>query len=358
MTTRENKKLPHSESRFVEPSTREATWRRRPGRKMPGAETFHPPGFLKNGLLQTLLASSRIRTIGNTSILRGSRCVVLKSDGGVRLKGFYTPQAHETPKGLVILLHGWEGSSDSTYIVRTGARLYKAGYDIFRLNFRDHGESHHLNQGLFFAAHLDEVFECTRKAAAFAGNRPVFLMGFSLGGSFALRIARKTAARPIPGLCRVLCISPVLDPDQSTDGADRNPLIRRYFLRKWRRSLLRKQALFPELYDFHEVVRLGSIRAMTQWLLDRYSDYGSCHDYFRLYNLVGNVLEDIPVPTTIVTAKDDPVIPVSDFYDLAPSSPFLKVNITDHGGHNGFIEGVSLRSWYEDFAIQLFNTPN
>ena len=74
----------------------------------------------------------------------------------------------EKAAGQVILLHGWEGSADSTYILRTGNALYRRGYDIFRLNFRDHGDSHHLNRGIFYAVLLEEVFQAVRQATSLA----------------------------------------------------------------------------------------------------------------------------------------------------------------------------------------------
>ena len=81
-------------------------------------------------------------------MVASAREMILDAGEGIRLLGFHSPQPDKRAKGLVILLHGWEGSSDSTYILRAGRCLYRHGYDVFRLNYRDHGESHHLNEGL------------------------------------------------------------------------------------------------------------------------------------------------------------------------------------------------------------------
>jgi predicted alpha/beta-fold hydrolase len=76
---------------------------------------------------------------------------ILQTSKGIQLLGYYSPQKKIPSQGLVIMLHGWEGSAESSYIVCTGRTLYRHGYDIFRLNFRDHGNSQHLNQGIFYA---------------------------------------------------------------------------------------------------------------------------------------------------------------------------------------------------------------
>jgi predicted alpha/beta-fold hydrolase len=41
------------------------------------------------------------------------------------------------PRGLAVLLHGWEGSAGANYVVSVGGLLHDAGFAVFRLNFRD-----------------------------------------------------------------------------------------------------------------------------------------------------------------------------------------------------------------------------
>ena len=52
----------------------------------------------------------------------------------VRLLGYYSaPQ--KPARGLVIMLHGWEGSAEANYVLSVGGALYAAGFAVFRLNF-------------------------------------------------------------------------------------------------------------------------------------------------------------------------------------------------------------------------------
>jgi len=316
---------------------------------------YAAPLLLRNGHLQTILASSGFRARGSNPMLEAARDVILAAGDGIRLLGSHSPQRTVASKGLAVMLHGWEGSIDSTYMRRTGRALFRRGYDVFRLNFRDHGRSHHLNPGIFYAARLPEVFEAVRLAARVAGALPVFLIGFSLGANFALRVALRCAHAPIPGLKHVVAISPVLDPDESTSRADRHPVIRRYFMKKWLRSLSLKQALFPNLYDFGPLLELKTIQATTEALLKRYSDYPSARDYFRAYTLTGEALSGLPLPATLLTAEDDPIIPVRDFQCLI-LPPSARLVVCPHGGHNGFLEGIRLRSRYEQDLPDLFDT--
>lgn len=317
-------------------------------------ENFNPPFYLRSALAQTLLAGSGIRKMGKNPMLDAAQKVILNPIEDVRLQGFYSRQSNEHAKGLVMLLHGWEGSVNSGYILSTGKFLYNHGYTIFRLNYRDHGDTHHLNPGLFYAVLLDEVFRAVQQVSEYERELPFYLVGFSMGGNFALRIARKCIEIPIRNLSHVISVSPVLNPEKSTYAIDDVPLLRRYFLRKWQRSLMKKQACFPDLYNFGEVLSLDTITAMTDLMLERYSDYKSASDYFRAYAVLDDALVDANVPTTIITAQDDPIIPVEDFYDLELNS-LTNLIVHRYGGHNGFLETISGRVWYEHKMLEIFD---
>lgn len=322
---------------------------------MPKVDGFIPPRILRGAYTQTILASSRIRAVGDNPMKDAAQEMVFDAGDGVRLQGFISRQRSGEPLGLVILLHGWEGSADSTYILHSGRFFYRHGYDVFRLNFRDHGNTHHLNEGVFYAILLDEVFNTLKAASALSGGRSVFLMGFSLGGNFALRVARRCVEAPIENLRHVIAVSPAIDPSRATDAIDGSPLLRWYFLRKWRRSLSIKQGLYPQLYDFRDIMAVNTIRGLTDSLLKKYSSYKDTQEYFRGYSLTGESVRAIETPTTIIASRDDPAIPSRDFSELV-LGPSTRLVMHDFGGHNGFLEGVFDAAWYERFALNTFST--
>ncbi|HSS05660.1 MAG TPA: alpha/beta fold hydrolase, partial [Rhodanobacteraceae bacterium] len=169
---------------------------------MNGAD-FQPPWLLRNPHVQSVLASSRIRRW--LSLRRGGdieSCAVehiVDCGDGVRLQGFHTTQrALPEARGLVVLLHGWEGSARSNYVLSSGARLLREGFDVFRLNFRDHGETHHLNREIFHSCRIDEVVAAVGAIAEHFPARALAIAGFSLGGNFALRYGRD--GRQDPGV--------------------------------------------------------------------------------------------------------------------------------------------------------------
>ena len=310
-------------------------------------ETFKPKPWARNSHVQSIFASLRFRTMGNNPMVRCSRKIILDGGNGVRLLGFHSAHEKHSGKGLILLLHGWEGSSDSTYILHTGNYLFEKGYDIFRLNMRDHGRSHHLNEGLFHGGLIDEIFNATCEAAELSREKPFAVIGFSLGGNFALRVALRHGEKPIRNLRHIIAISAILDPLRSTRLIDNSLFIyRHYFLKKWKRSLVIKQGVFPDSYDFTDMLKMKTLMEMTDGIIGKYSHFRNHREYFNFYTLRGQSLENLSVPLSLIISRDDPFIPVNDFYELKGNGN-LDLSVQPYGGHCGFLDPFPFGCWYE-----------
>ncbi len=321
---------------------------------------FVPPLGLRSPHVQSLLSSSPIRRRvvrrWSASLRAAEQPWVLDGGDGVRLQGFYSAQTDagkgsHGSRGLVVLLHGWEGSVNSNYVLSNGARLYAAGFDVFRLNFRDHGETHHLNPGIFHSCRLEEVIRALADLQGRCGSRPWCLAGYSLGGNFALRVAVH-AERGGLKLGQVVSVCPVIDPAVAMHAMEQGiRFYERYFERKWSRSLEIKKRSFPELYGDAGWDDIHGLRARTHYLATRYAGFADADSYFRGYSIAGDYLTGLNVPATVLTSADDPVVPVANYYQL-PANPQLELLITRYGGHCGFLKNWKLESLAEDLILE------
>lgn len=320
----------------------------------PSSSEFAPRGLLASPHVQSILTSGpwrrhKVRKRAGEYLARCSERIVTSTDG-TRLLGFASHAQANRRDALVIMLHGWEGSVDSNYLLSTAATLDRAGFDTFRLNFRDHGDSHHLNEGLFHSCLLEEVLDVVSTVAG-EYDGPVFLAGFSLGGNFALRIARHAPERGLE-LERAIAVSPVIRPHHVLDAMEQGlPIYERYFVHKWRRSLKHKQSLFPERYDLQPWFRLGRVREQTEWLVDRVTEFEDLDDYLEGYSVAGDYLAGLETSTLIITAADDPIIPIEDIQAL-PEPAALDIEVCEHGGHCGFLANWRLESWIEQRLLR------
>lgn len=310
---------------------------------------FDPPRGLKHRHVQSLLAGwpwrQRWLRRRASALLAASRDEIVDCGADVRLLGHYSAQPAE-PRGLAILLHGWEGSAEANYVVSVGGLLYDAGFSVFRLNFRDHGDTFALNRELFHSCRIDEVVGALAAIAKRYPAKATFVVGHSLGGNFALRAAARAPDARI-SLTKVVAVCPVLRPSSTMRALEDGLWVyREYFLRRWRRSLLAKAACFPELYDFGDLRRFRTLTATTEFFATRYASFPDLDSYLNGYAITGDALSRLTVPAKIIAAADDPVIPVDDFADLA-TSPALSIQVFAHGGHCAFLQDYALRSWVD-----------
>jgi predicted alpha/beta-fold hydrolase len=274
---------------------------------------------------------------------------------GVRLLVHHTPPADNAIGKVAVLIHGWEGSGMSTYILSVATKLWNAGYRVVRLNLRDHGRSHHLNEGLFHSCRLAEATGAVQWVQTRFPNDALLLAGFSLGGNFSLRIGAATRESGLQ-IERVVAVCPVLNPKETLSALDAGfPVYRAYYIRKWKRSLIRKKAAFPDLYDFSNLQRFTSLTDMTDFFVRHYTEYQSLDTYLDGYTLTGNRLANLTVPSRILLVDDDPIIPARTLEDVAQPDSLI-VERSPYGGHCGFISSYRLQSWLDDYFPDAFET--
>jgi predicted alpha/beta-fold hydrolase len=316
-------------------------------------ETFAPPVRLRNAHVQSIYPSLPMRRPAverrSRPLLDASTDVLLDCGDGVRLLAHHATQerlGRPAARRLVVLLHGWEGSAQSLYVLSLGQYLLDEGFDVVRLNLRDHGESHHLNQELFHSCRIAEVVGAVHRIQQLNPDRELHLAGFSLGGNFSLRVGARARDAGIE-LARIVAVCPVLDPAHTLVALESgSPIYRRYFVWKWRRSLRKKQEAWPQAFDLSDVIQLDNLTDMTDVLVRHYAAYPSLDTYLRGYAVVGDALAPLEVPTRIIAAADDPIIPASDLQSIArPRS--LEVTLTRYGGHCGYYSGGGGPTWIE-----------
>ncbi|MDX1523681.1 MAG: alpha/beta fold hydrolase, partial [Anaerolineae bacterium] len=166
--------------------------------------TFQPHPLARNKHIQTI--APNLLPSQDKAICRSAQEMILELKEGTRLQGFYSPQPQKS-KGIFLLLSGWLGSAHSNYVLNTGEHLYQNGYSVFRLNFCDHGRTEHLNRKPFRPDHLDEVYKAAHDIAQLESDHPFYIVGFSLGGNFGLRLVWKHSQTPLPNLEQVVVFS-------------------------------------------------------------------------------------------------------------------------------------------------------
>lgn len=274
------------------------------------------------------------------------------------LGGLITFARRSSPRGAVLLLHGAAGTGLEPYLVRTAHKLARAGFDAIRLGMRGSGGATGVVPDVLHGGLTEDV----RRAVARATERyaQVALIGFSLGGQIALRTAAEWGPSPPPRLKAVVAISPALDLLRSTEFFDRpgNWLYRRVVMGQLHKSYLRIRRTLPG-----ELQKLGpdSFKYAGAYNADLVAPafgFLDAPDYYERSSAI-KLLHAVNVPSLLLHAEDDPVVPVGPAYRAQEMRPGnVRVVITRHGGHVGFFAGAASsgdedRFWAESRAVRF-----
>jgi predicted alpha/beta-fold hydrolase len=239
----------------------------------------------------------------------------------------------------LLALHGLEGSSEAHYMRGLADKALRAGCNAILLNQRNCGGTEHLGPGLYHSGLMDDAAFVIRELAATDGVDRVAVAGYSLGGNLALRLAGTHGPQDLPTLRCVCAISPVIELEQCVRALERrsNFLYQWNFVRNLKARMRRKNACHPGGFVLSRLDRIRTVRQFDAEYTAPYFGFASAEDYYHRAAAM-RVIDRIQVPALIITAEDDPFVPVEPFRDpKIAANPNITLMITRHGGHCGFL---------------------
>jgi predicted alpha/beta-fold hydrolase len=240
----------------------------------------------------------------------------------------------------VLLLHGLEGSSLAHYICGISDKAWAAGWNVVRLNQRNCGNTEHLSRGLYHSGLTGDPLWVIRELIEHDGIRAIAVAGYSLGGNLALKLAGELGDMAPPELTAVCAVSPTMDLARCVEALERpsNIAYQWNFVRNLKARMRRKAAAFPADYRLETLARVRSVRAFDEAYTAPHHGFRDAADYYHRASAI-RVVDRIRVPSLILTAEDDPFVPVAPFY-TAPvvGNRSLTLVVTSSGGHCAYVE--------------------
>ena len=311
--------------------------------------------LLKNGLFNTLVASSPIREIQQKPLRkklnRISSKQIFTSSNSQSIEIFET----NLYKKKVIFFPGWLGHKDSKYLIPIAHLLHINNFDIIRIHPIDHGDTEHLNKDFFRATDIQTLIEAVKFIGNKYQNNEIHLIGFSLGGNIALRIS---ACESINFLKSTVVISPVIDPEISMRAMDNTSwILKKYFVNKWRRSLRRKMRLH-NISNLEEPLKYKNLEKITEFFTKNFSPHSDVKELFSGYAITQVIINKIKNNTLIYSSVDDPCVPIEPLCKLHQTDN-VKFKPQQYGGHCGFIDDFKFNSSvYEEIVKKLSENKN
>lgn len=304
-----------------------------------------------------LLRNGHAQTIAGWAWPRRSRAHVsdearlFEVEPGVRLLARCRWHEDRTSRATLVLVHGLGGSCDASYMLGAARLAYRAGVHVVRLNQRNCGGTEHLTPKLYHSGMSGDLASVARELIGRDGLPRVLLAGFSMGGNLALKMAGEMGEDAPPALLGVCAISPALDLERTVERLEQpsNLLYQRGFARGLRRLVERKKELYPKLYDVRRLDRLRTVRDFDELYTAPHGGFVDADDYYARSSAI-RVARRIKVPTLIIHAQDDPLVPFEPLLRPEVSeNPRIVTATPPHGGHVAFVSTANGgRFWAEE----------
>lgn len=266
-------------------------------------------------------------------------------DSGDRLRILKSvPPTWKNGDPAALLVHGLASCARAPYMVRFARRLLQLGVLVVRMNLRGAGDGFGLARGFYHAGRSEDLRAVVSWMAARFPGSPIALVGFSLGGNLALKLAAEASEQEVVGLDCVLAANPPIDL-AACAGTMRRPLNQLYgwnFAGSLVADVKRLHRLFPELGK-PDLTRARSVFDFDDRYTAPRNGFASAQDYYSRSS-VWPLIPQITLSGLVVHAQDDPFIPADSFARVRfPAN--LPLELTRHGGHMGYL---SRNSWLGD----------
>lgn len=295
---------------------------------------FRPNRILTNSHAQTLGA---FLFPGKTHKQHAPKRIVTLSDGDRIAIHDDQPKNWITGDRICIMIHGLCGFHGSPYMRRIAHKINRAGIRTVRIDMRGFGDSTLLSRGHLSASLSQDVVDVVQYMHELSPLSKMTLVGFSLGAGILLKALGEWSHEHPRCVDSAIAVSPPIDLNYCVWRLSQfgNRVYDLYFTRRLRNQLKYRRQHVKDLIDN----RINPIPRRMVHFDDQFtapvSGFSGAREYYRAAS-PGRLLRDVSVPTLIVAAKDDPLVPI-EMFDQWPMSPEIEFVTTKHGGHLGFV---------------------
>lgn len=299
---------------------------------------FVPARGLRNGHWMTIVSWGRPRRFPRLPAA-SDRFFEVAADTRVLAHCYWQPDRAGRP--ALLALHGLEGSSHAHYMRGLADKAFAAGFSVILLNQRNCGGTEQYAPGLYHSGLTDDADHVMREIARVDGVERIVVAGYSLGGNLALKLAGDYGDAPPAQLRGVAAVSPVIELEACVRALERrqNLIYEWNFVRGLKARMRRKARWYPDRYSLAPLRGIRTVRQFDEAYTAPHFGFAGASEYYHRASAM-RVIDRIRIPALVVTAEDDPFVPVEPFRDPhVTGNPHIRLVVTRHGGHCGFIAG-------------------
>ena len=330
---------------------------------------FQPPWWLTGAHAQTLAAAywpARLpehRAVARQVELDDGDIVVVHED---------CPDGWPSDGRVALLTHGLGGCHRSPLLVRLAAKLNERGVRVFRWDMRGCGAGtglavrpYHGGCSDDFRRVIESVLSwCSagvNAATSHALQTPacrLTLFGVSLSGNIVLKYLGESPESVPSQVVQAITVNPPIDLAASvgTLGGRINRMYDRHFVGSLTRHLAERRRLRPDAPMPAVTKSPRTLYEFDDWYTAPMSGFPNADTYYAKCS-AAQFVPQIRTPTTIITSRNDPMVPVEMFSpDRVCYPEAVRLAIASGGGHVGYIARAGLdpdAHWLDWRVVEL-----
>jgi predicted alpha/beta-fold hydrolase len=238
---------------------------------------------------------------------------------------------------VVCLFHGLTGSVDSVYMKSTAAIASAQGHTVVLCNHRGCGDGKFLAGKPYHSGSAEDISELLKWTRQNYSGKKIMAIGFSLSANALLLLISDSKFKNLAMPDGAIAVNAPINLARCAELIKKgfNRLYDQHFVQSLRLNILqrRKNGIIKN--------QLKIPRYCTLYDFDKYytapaAGFQSREEYYQNCS-TNNKLENITIPTKILTAANDPFVDVAD-YRRAKYASSVEMQILSSGGHIGYLQ--------------------
>jgi len=295
---------------------------------------FRPHPLVRGGHLQTILGCY---LPWQRSAYQAVQHLVPLDDGDKLALHDDKPASWQPGDAAVLMVHGLGGCHLSGYMRRGAAKQAARGYRVFRMDLRGCGAGFLHARHPTHAGRSEDALASLRFVMEECPASSIHVVGFSMGANHVLKMAGELADRVPSELASVVAVCPPIDLLACSRNIQlgKNRIYDRSFVIGLMKQIERRKRLVPGALLCPLDPRPNRLFDFDTHFTAPLAGYADANEYYEQSSSFP-LLKHIAVPTLIITAASDPIIPTGPF-ERADYSATTQLVVTPCGGHLGFI---------------------
>ena len=243
---------------------------------------------------------------------------------------------------LLVILHGLEGSADSSYARMLMESVLDRGWRSCVLHFRDCGDYRNRLPRRYHAGETNDLrhflnqLQAAREASGNPG--PLLATGYSLGGNVLLKYLGESESETPLDAATAVCVPLDLHICSEALNTGFSKRYQSYLLKRMKNAITQKFDRHTAAFDWDRAMTAATFAEFDDAVTAPLHGFNGMQDYYDRCS-AKHFLHRIERPTLIINALDDPFMTPAVLPDAEQLSDDVTLEVADNGGHVGFIDG-------------------